>query len=440
MRSNAKHLAFLPTAILLTLVAFCPACQKQDGPQQGVQKRKAETAAQFPKLLKQLESEKADDRITALYALGGHLCENKNGKDLATAVPKIAAAIGDRKSDVVRSSARTVLTQIGEPASEHLTSQLESLDDVQYAIGAEAIKAIGPAAGKKWFPLLKKNLASYTNDDTKLKRLLWTLEALTGIGKEASPLVDEVFGLIDHKNMKIQVLVLKIVTNNGEVSKKHGPRIAKLIEKGTPSVRSWALQALGAIGKHDDYDALQLLTGKLDAFLLIEKQRALEGLALMGEDATPSLEKIESLISDNSKSAMCSAAYAHWKITGDKTKAISKLKKLLDSRSFADESIQTLGRMGQSASSLVPILKLHLDSPEPVRRENALFALGDIGAAAKPTIERLEKLATDDKDAGIRGLARIQIQKITAANGDADSEHRDGQKSSSEENSSPPRS
>ena len=419
--------------LLATVFVFSIGCQQKEVGIQPDSKQPADLA----KLLKQLESEKADDRITALYDLGQLLGKAPDKKDLATAIPKIVAAIGDR-DDVTNSSARTVLTHIGEPAAEYFKSHLESNDDVEYAIGAEAIKSIGPAA-KKWFPLLKKNLAAYKNNDSKTKRLIWTLEGLEGLEQEAAPLVDEVFELAKHPNIKIPVLVMKIIANNGKTSKAYGPRISKMIDKGPPSVRSLALVALGAIGEHDEYNVLELLTKKLDAFLLIEKQRAMEGMALMGENAKPALKKIESLIDNNSKSAMCSAAYAYWKITGDETKAIAKLKKLLDSRSFADEAIQTIGRMGDSAKTLVPVLKLHLDSPEAVRRENAVFALGDIGAAAEPAIDRLKKMAADDKDAGIRGLARIRFQMIKSANAGARDRPSD-QKSFSGENNSPPNS
>ena len=112
---------------------------------------------------------------------------------------------------------------------------------------------------------------------------------------------------------------------------------------------------------------------------------------------------------------MCSAAYAHWRVTGNSDKAIETLKSLLHSRSFADEAIQTIGRFGAEAKSLVPDLKIQLNSIEPVRRENAIWALGDIGKDAAPAIEQLKKISKSDKDAGIRGLAKIRIQMIEEA-------------------------
>ena len=394
------HSLIAHTTLLMMLFVF-NGCHAQD------------SNSSIASTLKNLESKEADDRITALYDLGWLLTDDPKPADLKNAIPKIVKAIQDR-DDVTNSTARIVLKQIGDPAVKYFKTNLESKDDLEYVTGCSAIKSIGKPAAS-WLPTLTKNLESYQNKDTDLRRLVWTLEAINGLEDEAAPLVDEVAKLIDHKNIKVPVLVCKIISNNGAVSKSHGPTLAAKLEKGPPSVRSWAATALGAIGKHEDYDVLELLSKKLDAFLLIEKQRALEGMAFLGEDAKTKLPEIEKLMRDKSKSAMCSAAYAHWRVTGNSDKAIETLKSLLHSRSFADEAIQTIGRFGAEAKSLVPDLKIQLNSIEPVRRENAIWALGDIGKDAAPAIEQLKKISKSDKDAGIRGLAKIRIQMIEEA-------------------------
>ena len=124
MRTKIHNLIILKLALLV----FLGGCDEQE--------------VSVDSALEKLESKEADDRISALYSLGDILSKESSEEILKKAVPKIVAAIQD-KDDVANSTARVVLKQIGAPASKHLGSHLESDDKFKYALGCEAIKAIG---------------------------------------------------------------------------------------------------------------------------------------------------------------------------------------------------------------------------------------------------------------------------------------------------------
>jgi HEAT repeat protein len=362
--------------------------------------------------LKRLESDKTDDRIASLFALAELLSDDQNASDRKFAIPAIVNSVADR-SDLVRTAQKIVLQQIGAPAAEYLKEYVSSPDFRTYAFGCEAIRTIGPGA-KMWLPDLQQRLKKLTRSEEDEPYLIATIEALAGLGKESLPALDDVLKFLDHKNFRVLVAVCKMAANLGPQAKPFGPQFVELSNDGIPSARSWALVTLGSIGLSEDYDVVQLLTKKLDTFLLIDKQRALEGLSKLGPEAKAALPQVDALMNDPTKNAIQYAAFARWKITGDVQPSLGILTQLIDSRSVGDEAIQIIGQMGPSAKDAVPNLIKQLSSEEPQRRENAIWALGDIGSDAKSAIPQLEKLTSDDEDILIREIAKIVVKKINA--------------------------
>ncbi len=362
--------------------------------------------------LKLLESEKTDDRIAALFALAELLADDQNASDRKFAIPAIVNSVADR-SDLVRTAQKIAVQQIGAPAAEYLKEFVTSPEFRTYAFGCEAIRTIGPGA-KIWLPDLHERLKKLTRDEEDAPFLIATIEALAGLGKESEPALDDALKFLDHKNFRVVVAVCKMAANLGPQAKPCGPRFVELSNDGIPSARSWALITLGSIGLSEDYDVVDLLAKKLNTFLLIDKQRALEGLSILGPEAKSALPQVDALMNDHSKNATQYAAFAHWKITGDVQPSLGILIKLIDSRSVGDEAIQIIGRMGPSAKDAVPDLIKQLSSEEPQRRENSIWALGDIGIDAKSAVPQLEKLSSDDEDILIREIAKIVVKKINA--------------------------
>ena len=156
---------------------------------------------------------------------------------------------------------------------------------------------------------------------------------------------------------------------------------------------------------------VEILDGKLDKFLLLDKQRALQGLALIGPPAKAALPNIERLMKDNSQSCPHDAAFAYWKISGDSDLPVSVLVELLSNIDFQAETIDLLGDMGPAAKTSVPALIKLLGSDEVHLREGAVLSLGAIGPVAKAALPALRKLK-NDPDLLIRSAADRSIKEI----------------------------
>ena len=351
-------------------------------------------------LLEMVGSKDKKVRIEALIGLG------KSSGDYEKVTPVVVGRLGEL--DPLESSAASqAIVDLGANAVPHLKPFLESEDFKTYALGCEACRVIGKPCSV-YVPLLLKRLR--TGDDRFRGP---AIGAMAGFGKAALPAMDEITAALGDKKFMTQVYACKVLASMGRDAKPAGPQLVVLAETGNPSARSWATIALGAIGPVEEYDVVEILDGKLDDFLLLDKQRALQGLALIGPPARAALPNIKRLMADKSKSCPHDAAYAYWKVTGDSEGASVALVDLLEDVDYVADTIEILGDMGPAAKESVPKLVVLLSSTEDHLREGAALALGAIGPDAKSALPALER-AKSDPDLLIRSAAQRAIQEIQA--------------------------
>lgn len=372
----------------------------------------AQTDPDTQKLLEQLKSSDRNERVEALIQLG------KSDDDLDRIVPAIIEMLPDNDT-VVQAAASQALQDLGAKAVPYLKPYLESEDPAKYSYGCEAIRLIGEPA-KEYLPLLIQQLQG---EDTRRDRS--SVGALRGLGEHGLPALDEVIKRLDSSNFHVQYEACRAIAAMGPKAAKAGPRLVEMVRDGIPSTRSNAMLALGAIGPQPDYDVVKILNEKLSAFLLIDKQRALEALAMIGPEAQDALPEIERLMNDKSKSAQHYAAYAWWRITGDDKRAVDLLKKLLSSLDFRNEAIEMLSRMGPAAKDAVDDLLKLVNSEDVFVQESAVLALAEIGDARPEVMTALEEVANHGTDPLLREAARRAIRKLNESNGGSEAEQDD---------------
>ncbi len=348
--------------------------------------------------IKKLQDKDKNVRIESLIELG------KSKDNLDQVVPAVVGQLGEL-DPLVSVAASQAMVALGEPAVPHIKPFLESDDYKTYALGCIACREMGEPCAV-YVPLLRKRIQ--TGDERVQGR---SIDAMSNFGKSALPALDEIRAGLDAKVFMTQVVACKTLASLGRDAKPAGPRLVELAEKGNLSARSWATVALGAIGPVEEYDVVAILDGKLDEFLLLDKQRALKGLALIGPPAKAALPNIERLMNDNSKSCPHDAAYAYWKISGDSKLPVSVLVELLSNVDFQAETIDLLGDMGPAAKSSVPELIKLLGSDEVHLRESAVLSLGAIGPGAKAALPALRKMK-NDPDLLVRSAAARSIKEI----------------------------
>ncbi len=352
-----------------------------------------------------MKSRDKQDRISAVLEIGSLIPNLNDEQQLETAFNALIDAVAD-PAELVNSAAKMRLAELESQALPYLKPYIESREFLPYAKACEAIKAIG-APAKRYLTELEKHVDS---DDRRFQ-----LAALHGLGvldgADLLPVLDKTIAALDSDDFNIQLSACRVLSRIGPPANKAGPRLVRLLNEGIASSRSWASIALGAIGPHDEYDVVALLSERLDRFYLVDRQRALEGLAFLGPQAKAALPKVEALMDDPTKSVQHTAARTHWKITGDVDRAVSCLIELIPTMEHGTDAMDIIGEMGPEAKAAVPALIKALLSPEAPTREAAIYALANIGPAADTSIKPLQKLEKD-QDILIRATAKMAIEKI----------------------------
>lgn len=359
---------------------------------------------QVEDLIKQAASEDVSERLEAVLELGQWL--PKLPDEFQSQVAEaIVNALADDSEDV-RAAAGMRIAENSAIINMNLQPFLNSQEPLPFTKACEAIKAIGPEA-RIWLPLIEKKL--------DLNERIYKLAALHALrvldGKDLLPLLEKIIQALDHPDFNVQLSACRVIVQIGPDAKKAGPHLVKLLENGIASSRSWASIALGAVGPHEDYDVVDLLVERLSRFYLVDRQRALEGLALLGPEAKLALPQVEALMNDPTKSVQHTAARTHWKISGSSELAVKTLIPLISTMEHGVESMDILAEMGPQAQDSMEALIIQLKSSELPMREAAVYALAAIGPNAAAAVGPLRELQRDP-DLLIRAAAENAIKKI----------------------------
>jgi HEAT repeat protein len=351
------------------------------------------------KLLAQANNRNTPNREAAILKL------MEVEQDLAMLVPALARLLSDSNESVQIASA-IVLEKIGRTGAEHLKSMMESSNLSEVAIACSAIKEMGGA--DLYLPLMKKWLTSEESGTRKL-----ALFALQGSKQGVLDVLPEVTATLEDKDFNVQGMACRVLTKLGPDGLDSVDQVLQLHKTGNPSARSLAAVALGAIGPNTKFDTAEYLASTLDAFMQLEKQRSLEGLALMGHDARAVAESVRETMRDKNKRVMPDAAYTLWRITGETDEPLQVIADSLNDPSHLDFAIDLAGKMGAAAEPLVGKLVALLKEAEMPFQEKAAIALGNIGPAAADSLSSLNAILEDkSQPALLRFYAKEAVEKI----------------------------
>ncbi len=369
-------------------------------------------SADLKQLLVDARSNDQEVRIAALLALG------QRRESLPDVLPAVLESLSHRE-EIVRHAAQLAIRDLGDEVIPLLQPWIESSELDRYGKGAEAVRAIGPAADV-WTDAL---IAHLSNDDMRIR--LASLFALREVGPAAMNGLDKYIELLDDPEFNVVVNACRVLGGLGPAANKAVPKIMTLLDedeegKNNLSVRSTAAETLGALGPVRGIDVVGALTAKLDVFYQLEKERALIGLGHLGSAASSALPKIKSLMGDSedptnmaSRAVMPRAALTYFYVSGDLDTTLRAFERLLASPSYETETISRIADLKERAKPLVPSLIAKLDSDEEFTREHAIWALAAIGPAANQAVSKLKRLSQDDPDALIRDAARRAIITIS---------------------------
>jgi HEAT repeat protein len=323
--------------------------------------------------------------------------------DLSKTIPVLAKLSLD-SDELIRSATTIAFKNIGAKGGPHVRLMIESGEQDQITQACSALKELG--GGELYFEQLRKWLGS--SDVNDRKRALFVLQ---GVGPPAGELMDLIIEALDDPDFNNQCMACRVLESLGTDAMPAENALLRLAKEGNPSTRGWAAVALGAMGPTDQTDVARLLANNLEAFVQIEKQRALIGLAHMGPEASSVVDEVRNSMIEESRHVMPHAAYALFRITGKPDESLKVLGELIDDPSYMSESIELAGKMQSDAAPLVGKLIGKLRSEDESVRELAVVALGNIGPAAAKAKPEIEKLLFDN-DALIRYAAKESLKQI----------------------------
>ncbi len=392
-----SHFTGIGVAVLVVIGMVSFLGFAQDG---SVSLRDKQTAAlSHQSLIEVSQDPRAENQLEAIIQLA------EVSSDLHVSVP-VLAKLAMSPDELTRLAAEISLRKIGPVGATHLAAMLNSADEAQVTQACTALHELGTAA--EFLPILKKWLT--TGDTVGRKRALFVLQA---DNESSLQVLDLVIEALDDPDFNVQCMACRVLEHLGADAMPAEDKILELFKNGIPSSRSWAAVVLGSIGPTAKSDTAQILGDNLNAFLQVEKQRTLLGLAHLGPEASKVAEQVRALMFDESKHVMPHAAYTLWKITNQAEPTLEVLKKTLADRSYFEDSVELVGKMQSAGAPLVDDLIAHLDSEEPDLREIIVVALGNIGPSAAAAKSVLNKLS-QDPDVLLRYAAREALKQIDA--------------------------
>jgi HEAT repeat protein len=352
------------------------------------------------------------------------------GRKAVSAAAPLRELLGD-PSPCVRLSAAAALLQIDPKetrAPEVLARGLESSDLADRRAAVEAIGLAGPAAA----PLVEK-LASLLKDTDESMRIT-ALQSIAMLGPAAAQAAGAVAPLLDDPELAIDAA--DTLGRIGPAARPALKRLAEMLSANHPAVRWAAVRAMSQIGGEEAHPAVDFMVRALPRATEAEGYNMMIYLALLGPVAKDALPTIRSV---RIKHPVLPSATA-WAIESDKTlpwlgrgpfggggpggpgggpgdigtvmyetyvhelgDRLRPAARLLAQR-IVDGTAGEVPAWGYKILACAPdevieIFAPHLADPDIVKRERATVALGHMGAAAAPGIDRLKaamgKASTD---------------------------------------------
>jgi HEAT repeat protein len=338
------------------------------------------------------------------------------------AVTLLGALLEDPDSSI-RADTALALGNLGGTATGTFPLLRLRLQDPDPNVRANVAWAIGAITQPSMIPGSKYKLAE-SSIQNRVASLIAMLQdpnstvranaaaALCWMDAFAQPAMPSLIPLLRDLDPNVRANAARAIGESGESAQ---PALASLIpqlEDPDPNVRASTAWAIGKIGKPAKSAALYLILKLSDPDRHV-RETVLYALEQIGESERLELPVLIELLNDPNPFVQGNAATMIGNRGESAKTAIPVLIPLLSAtgrREFvANRASRAIGRIGPTAIPfLTPLLGKSNDKWVRVR---AIYALGEMGEAANPTISRL-KLLTVDLDGAVRSAATKALMEM----------------------------
>ena len=335
------------------------------------------------------------------------------------------------KSDE-RAHAAAALGELGPLAAPSVTALVKALGDKNLAVQHEALMAlghIGPAARSavpELVALLKSPEAARLHTGA--------IDALGAIGRDSMAAVPVLFNLVRGKDPELAtsagLALTRILPHGSDQLTTVIPVLVKSLGSESPEIRNDAVMALGTCGNAAVPALSELVKGHAAKPDLAWQAAA--ALSMMGPAAKSTVPQLIDALKSRDERVASQAAATLGAIGPEAKEAVAQLRPLVasDSVQIRMHAADALGDIGPAAHAAVPDLAKALkDANEEVRRV-AADAIGKIGPAAEAAIPGLIIALHDDSGAvalhAAGALGQIgpkAVPQLTAAVKDPQRQH-----------------
>jgi HEAT repeat protein len=368
-------------------------------------------------LIERLRSAEAAVRVEAADDLR---CLGRKAVPASVALTEL---LGD-PSPLVRLSAAAALLQINSRQARAIEVLAQGLENADLAVRRDAVKAIG-LAGPAAATLVDK-LALLLKDPDESMRIA-ALQAISMLGPSAAPAAGAVAPLLDDPTLAIDAA--DALGRIGAAARPALKRLAQMLSSDQPAVRWAAVRGMSQIGGEEARPAVDFMVRALRNATEVEGYNMMIYLALLGpvaKDAVPAIRSVRiknpvlpsatvwAIESDKTLpwvrggmfggpggpggpgggegpdiGTLIYESYVHE--LGDRLRPAARLL----ARKIIDGTAGNVPAWGYKILACAPDEALEILTPcladnDLVKRERATAALGNMGAAAAPGIERVK--------------------------------------------------
>jgi HEAT repeat protein len=349
-----------------------------------------------PRLFKAFHSTDKDVQAQAGKALG------------RIGSPAVSVLVDELKNPSSRVLEQTALSLAAmgpeaHPAVAGLSACLKHKDALVRATASYALGEIGPPARKA-----AASLVVLLDDPTKTVQKS-ARAALASIGPGTLPVLR---GALKSPRPAIRQQAAVLIMLQGADASEACADLLPLLQDKKPAVRAATALALGAIGKSAK-GALPVLMDLAEDKDASVRAAAASALGDASSDAGPAVSTLVRLFRDPVPAVRLQAALAVVKIGPS---AVNVLINTVpnDNLNMRVSAMYALGEIGAAARDAVPILLDNVKDPQPVIRGAAAVAVGKIGPRpAQDAIKKLKDCLKDEQEGAVRvsySLALAQLQ------------------------------
>jgi hypothetical protein len=379
--------------------------------------------ADLPSLIERLHSR---DPMVSMEAADDLRCLGRKAQSALAPLTELLSNSSQR----VRFSAAAAILQINPKETRAVEVLAQGLESADLAVRREAVKAVG-LSGPAAATLVNKVASLLTDPDESMR--ITALQAISMLGPAAGSAATAVTLLLDDRELAIDAA--DALGRIGSAARPAMKRLAQMLSADQPAMRWAAVRAMSQIGGEEARPAVDFMIHALRGATEAEGYNMMIYLALLGpvaKDAAPTIRSVRiknpvlpsatiwAINSDKTLpwlgrgmfggpgpggpdggpdiAVLIYEAYVHE--LGDRLRPAARLlaQKIVDGTAG---NVPTWGYkiLNCSPDEVIEILSPCLSDTDVVKRERATVALGHMGGAAAPGINRLKaaisKASTD---------------------------------------------